>query len=159
MGAAGEAGVAASETAKALQARREGSTDAVTDSVRARFAGAPPTSRDAVLKILAAGLWRCRRYRDGAWTAEEGAFSYKAPWFSADEIREYDHPKRDDRSYLGYRVTPQGLAGMYGFLWLRVVDESTLIKEYSDTSGLPGEPSLVVPIQKVRWYTVCERNP
>ena len=153
-----QAGLAAADAAKSLQSRRTPSGDAVLDSLRARFKDALTPERNTLLKVLSAGQWRCRKYRDGAWAVEDGAYSYRAPWFTSDEVREYDHPRRDDRPYLGYRITDKGLAAMYGFLWLRVIDGSTLIKEYSDNSGAgTGMPSLVIPEQTVRWYTLCER--
>lgn len=159
-GASVQAGLSAADTAKSIRSRRAPSGDAELDSLRARFKEAAPPERGALLRALSAGLWRCRRYRDGAWTEEEGASSYKAPWFTYDEVREFDHPKRDDRPYLGYRITEKGLAAMYGFLWLRLIDDSTLVKEFSDNSGAaPGPESLVIPTQTVRWYTLCRRTP
>lgn len=159
--AAAESSAAAARFAQALQERAPApSGDAELDALRERFARAPSFERDATVAALSAGRWRCRRYGDGAWKAEEGEVSFRAAWFAHDEVREYDHPARPDRPYLGYRLTPQGLAAMYGFLWLRLIDDRTLIKEFSDNSGRgTGIPSAVVPGQSLRWFVVCERSP
>ena len=160
--AAGEAGRAAAIADKTLQDRHAPVADPVLAGLRARFSGAPSSEgeRKELQQSLTSGVWRCRQYLDGAWKDDDGSLSYQVPWLSRDEVREYDIPKQAGRPYLGYRVTPVGLAGMYGFIWLRMLDRSTFMKEYSDTSGQgPGLPSLVVPTQNLRWYKLCTKTP